>query len=144
MIIKTYKVEHNIFLHLSNSIPNPAYKSRNFTFTLVTTNEKGSSFDTNYHLDLEIQLYAYDYPPKRIILNNIGLCAIKFKLQKFKESYIFKSVSLSEISSRFRNGAFFFVVVCKNNECVKPLVIEDFKVKAKEIKKNQKFGKKGK
>lgn len=133
---------HSIFLRFSSSIPNQAYKSRNFNFSVETINSKGFTIETNCHLDLEIQLYTYDNPPRRIMLNNSGFCAIRFKLEKFKETYIFKNVSLSEVSSRVRNGVFFFVVVCKNNDLVKPLVIEDFKVKSRKNKEEPKILKK--
>jgi hypothetical protein len=127
-----YKFTHK--LELGDEFPSPAYKERAFSVHVNIVDMNGNRTQLADSVTFKIMLYTADNPPKLLNLNTSGDKIMRGTLEVEGNSCIFfKKVIIKEVTSHFRNGCFFFVIVPKGAEYIKPLIIEDFVIKARKL-----------
>jgi hypothetical protein len=121
-------------LRLIDPIPKPVYKERAFSFSVDVVDSSGKNIIFMESLILDIFLYTADNPSKRVEISTAGEKIIRFICENFDGTLLkFRKVCVQEVTSHYRNGSLLLVVTCKNNRLIKPLIIEDFIVKARKI-----------
>ncbi|OMJ95673.1 hypothetical protein SteCoe_923 [Stentor coeruleus] len=125
---------HNFsyFISLCDDIPKPAYKDRCFTVyaRILDSNNNYATLPTP--TTFKLQMYSQENPPKLIETNTSGNLCIRGNIKVESTSIIiFKKVAVNEVTSHFRNGSVFFVVLSERIESIKPCIIEDFVVRAR-------------
>lgn len=127
---KTYSYS----LQLLSEIPSPAYKERAFTLFLQIINDKDEKVVLPDIHNFEILLFSTESPPKAIKSNTAGDKIFKGMTEAQGNSTVFfRKIAVKEVTSHFRNGCFFFVVHSKDSPEIKPLIIENFVVKARKM-----------
>ncbi|OMJ95674.1 hypothetical protein SteCoe_924 [Stentor coeruleus] len=119
-------------LSLCNDIPMPAYKDRCFTVfaRILDSNNNYASLITP--TTFKLQMYTQENPPKLIETNTSGNLAIRGNIKVESTSIIMlKKVVVNEVTSHFRNGSVFFVILPEGNQSIRPLIIENFVVRAR-------------
>lgn len=116
-------------LKLRGEVANPAYKDRAFGLDLELTTEPPEG------CEFKVLLFTTENPPKLIEKNTGGDKVMKgytdCEVQGCR--VLFPKLVVKEVTSHYRNGCVFLVVVCSSGLSVKPLVIEKFVVKARKI-----------
>ena len=136
---------HSYFLQPISDIPNPAYKERAFSLFLQIVDINGNKVNLSENTNFTIELYNSESPPKCMKINTAGDKIIRGTLDIDSNSVLFfRKIVIKEVSSHFRNGSFFLVVLPKKNKNIKPFVIKNFVVKARKLnsdvlKKKQKL-----
>ena len=132
-LLNSGKNDFSHFIHLLTAPPSPAYKERAFTFSVEIIDQSGEIFRISQSLILELRLYTSENPPKQVELNTSGQKVLKFICDYNGQSFFcFKKVFVHDVTSHYRNGAL-MLVVTSNLSSLKPLIIEDFIVKARKI-----------
>eukprot|EP01016_Furgasonia_blochmanni_P041968 TRINITY_DN5524_c0_g3_i1.p1 TRINITY_DN5524_c0_g3~~TRINITY_DN5524_c0_g3_i1.p1 ORF type:complete len:500 (-),score=132.63 TRINITY_DN5524_c0_g3_i1:172-1671(-) len=144
-------------LVLSAEFPRPLYRERNFKFNLKLIDMKGNRIENSNRITLNLALYNTENPPKFIETNTSGNKILKGSLEKELVNGLatFERIQIRDVTSHFRNGWLFIVVLPAQNksassfvanqnhnivesELIKPLVIEKVVVKAKKYKEKGK------
>ncbi|OMJ84633.1 hypothetical protein SteCoe_14227 [Stentor coeruleus] len=121
-------------LELGEKIPMPAYKERSFSVLVNILDSNGNKVRLPNSIVFKVMLYTADNPPKNLSINTSGDKIMRGTLEVEGNSEIFfKKIIIKEVTSHFRNGSFFFVVVPKDAGYIKPLIVEDFVIKARKI-----------
>ncbi|OMJ65993.1 hypothetical protein SteCoe_37318 [Stentor coeruleus] len=124
----THKIE------LEDELPSPAYKERTFSVLANIVDMNGNKVQLADCVKFKIMLYTADSPPKMLNLNTSGDKIMRGTLEvEGSSSIFFKKVIVKEVTSHFRNGCFFFVIVPEGADYIKPLIAEDFVIKARKI-----------
>ncbi|OMJ77182.1 hypothetical protein SteCoe_23292 [Stentor coeruleus] len=137
--------ETALSLELASQFPSTAYKGRSFSFGLYINDENKKRIMLNESVKFKICLYTSESPPQLISINTNGEKIARGTLDVEGNSIVlFKKVIVTEVTSHFRNGSVFFVVLPQNASFIKPFVVEDFIVKARkpserEMKKKRKL-----
>ena len=136
MLINILNSGKNDFSHairLLTAPPSPVYKERAFSLSVEIINQSGEIFRIGQSLILDLKLFTSDSPPQQVELNTSGTKALKFICDLKGESlFCFRKIFVSEVTSHYRNGAL-MLVVTSNDSSIKPLIIEEFIVKARKI-----------
>lgn len=116
-------------LKLRSEVANPAYKDRAFSLELELTTEPPEG------CEFKVLLFTTENPPKLIEKNTGGDKVMKgyTDCEVHGCRLVFPKLVVKEVTSHYRNGCVFLVVVCSSGLSVKPLVIEKFVVKARKI-----------
>lgn len=121
-------------LELGEDIPMPAYKERSFSVLVNILDLNGNKVRLPNSVTFKIMLYTADSPPKNLSINTSGDKIMRGTLEVEGNSVIFfKKIIIKEVTSHFRNGSFFFVIIPKDADYIKPLIVEDFVIKARKI-----------
>jgi hypothetical protein len=125
--------QHEFYISVTSEIPRPAYKDRSFSLSLCLMNTFGKQITLEKQTKFIIQIYTLDYPVTLLERNTVGDKMLRGTYEAYSDSVImFKRVFVNEVSSHFRNGYFLFVVIAEDKR-VKPLIIDEFVVKARKI-----------
>ena len=126
--------EQEYRLELVSEMPSPAYKERSFSLMLQIVNKMGEKVCLPESLNFKVMLFTTENPPKVMKINTSGDKILKGITEAQGNSTIFfRKLAVKEVTSHFRNGCFFFVVTTKDSKMIRPLIIENFVVKARKI-----------
>lgn len=121
-------------LNLISEMPNPAYKERSFSLLLQIVDKNGEKVILPESLNFKVMLFTTENPPKVMKINTSGDKVLKGTVEAQGNSTIFfRKIAIKEVTSHFRNGCFFFVVTTKDTNTIRPLIVENFVVKARKI-----------
>ncbi|OMJ65740.1 hypothetical protein SteCoe_37693 [Stentor coeruleus] len=130
--ISKVPIETAFSLELASEFPSISYKGRGFSFQLYLHDGNNKRIMLNESVKFKICLYTAENPPQLISINTNGEKIVKGNLEVEGNSIVnFKKVIVTDVTSRFRNGSVFFVVLPQNASFIKPFVVEDFVVKAR-------------
>ncbi|OMJ79456.1 hypothetical protein SteCoe_20509 [Stentor coeruleus] len=119
-------------LLMSEDFPYPIYKERCFSVSLKIVDSLNNPVTLNKPIVFKILLYATENPPKLLTTNTFGDRIMRGTLEiESSSEMIFKKLVIKEVTSRFRNGVIYFVVMPQDTQLVKPLIIENVLVKAR-------------
>lgn len=128
------KIQHTFSLQVISEMPNPAYKERAFSLLLQIIDANGNKAELPESLNFKVMLFTMESPPKLMKINTSGDKIMKGTIEAQGNSTLFfRKIAVKEVTSHFRNGCFFLVVATKDVEYVKPLIVENFVVKARKI-----------
>ncbi|OMJ72532.1 hypothetical protein SteCoe_29004 [Stentor coeruleus] len=128
------KPQHTFELQLLCEVPNPAYKERSFSLFMQIVDTNGNKVILNENLDFSIQLFTMENPPKLLKINTSGDNILKGNIiMQGNSTLMFRKIAIREVSSHFRNGCFFLVVTPKDCSYIRPLIIDNFVVKARKM-----------
>ncbi|OMJ75448.1 hypothetical protein SteCoe_25417 [Stentor coeruleus] len=112
--------------------PNPAYKDRCFSLSVVITDQENNKIVLQENICLKIMLFTCQKPINPLKVNTSGDQILLGNTQaEGKSDFFFKKVIIKEISSRFLNNRLFFVIAPQNAVFIKPLIIKDFIIKSR-------------
>ena len=134
MILSPGKTTFQYHLRLVSEIPQPAYKERAFSLMLEVIDQNGIRANMPIPVNFKIMLYTTESPPKLMKVNTSGDKIMRGTVETESSGMVFfRKIVIKEVTSHFRNGCFFLAVVPKNSNDIKPLVIENFVIKARKI-----------
>ena len=127
-------LQYDFELKLRSEVPNPAYKDRAFSLDLEVTSADGNG-TLPEGAEFKVLMFTTENPPKLVEKNTGGDKVMKgcTDFEATGMRVLFPKVVVKEVTSHYRNGCTFLVVVCKSSVTVRPLVIEKFVVKARKI-----------
>lgn len=122
------------FLCLTEDISLPLYKERCFSVSINIACSSGAKAILPRPVLFKAFLYTTESPPKLVTTNTSGDKAMRGTLEVESDSHIlFKKIIIKEVTSHFRNGVLYFVIMPQNADFIKPLIIEDFVIKARKL-----------
>ena len=125
---------HQYSLKIIGDLPQPVYKERAFSLTLEIIDHNGVKVNMPIPVNFKIMLFTTENPPKLMKVNTSGDKIMRGTVETESSGIIsFKKIVIKEVTSHFRNGCFFLAVVPKNSNDIKPLIIENFVIKARKI-----------
>ncbi|OMJ78683.1 hypothetical protein SteCoe_21448 [Stentor coeruleus] len=125
---------HTHRLSLLSDVPNPAYKERAFSLLLQIVDENGNKVVLTENIKFSLMLFSTESPSKVMKVNTAGDQIMRGTIEVEANSTVFfRKIVLKEVSSHFRNGHFFLVVAPKGCSYIKPLIVENFVVKARKM-----------
>ncbi|OMJ66950.1 hypothetical protein SteCoe_36026 [Stentor coeruleus] len=134
MILCGTKTNHPYSLRLLSEIPQPAYKERAFSLMIEIVDKNGEKANMPIPVNLKIMLFTTESPPKLMKVNTSGDKIMRGTIEVETNGVaLFRKIVIKEVTSHFRNGCFFLAVVSKNCNDIKPLIIENFVIKARKI-----------
>ena len=126
--------KHTHFLQFVSEVPNPAYKERAFSLLLQIVDSEGNKAMLPEATGFKVMLFTTENPPKLMKINTNGDNILKGTIETQGNcNVMFRKIAIKEVSSHFRGGCFFFVIAPKDASYIKPLIIENFIVKARKI-----------
>jgi hypothetical protein len=126
--------DHPYRLELVSEMPSPAYKERSFSLIVQIVNKTGEKVTLPESLNFKVMLFTTENPPKVMKINTSGDKILKGNTEAQGNSTVFfRKIAVKEVTSHFRNGCFFFVVTAKDSKFIRPLIFENFVVKARKI-----------
>ena len=97
-------------------------------------NQNNEKISMPIPVNFKIMLFTTESPPKLLKVNTSGDKIMRGTVEVESSGVIFfRKIVIKEVTSHFRNGCFFLVVMPKNSNEIKPLVIENFVIKARKI-----------
>ena len=139
---KNHSFTHS--LSLISDVPCPAYKERAFSLMFEIVDRNETKVALPIPVNFKLMIFTTENPPKVLKVNTSGDKIIRGTVEVETNGVVlFKKVVIKEVTSHFRNGSFFVVVMPKNSQEIRPFIIENFIVKARkiitpDIKKKQK------
>lgn len=134
MILCAGKNNHTYSLRLVSDLPQPAYKERAFSLMLEIVNQNNEKVTMPVPINFKIMLFTTESPPKLMKVNTSGDKIMRGTIDVDSSGVIFfRKIVIKEVTSHFRNGCFFLVVMPKNSSEIKPLILENFVIKARKI-----------
>ncbi|OMJ68145.1 hypothetical protein SteCoe_34483 [Stentor coeruleus] len=128
------KLSFTHFLCLNEDISLPLYKERCFSVSINIVNSSGAKAVLPRPVLFKAFLYTTESPPKLVTTNTSGDKAMRGTLEVESDSHVlFKKIIIKEVTSHFRNGVLYFVIMPQNADFIKPLIIEDFVIKARKL-----------
>ena len=125
---------HRYTLEPVSGIINPVYKDRTFSIQLQIMDANKNIVELQKSIFCKIMLYSTENPPKIMKLNTNGNPILRGNIDLHGNSYFFfRKIAIKEVSSHFRNGCCFLVVMPSNKTEIAPFILEDFVVKARKI-----------
>ena len=121
-------------LRLVSELPQPAYKERAFSLMVEVVDRSGTRVMMPIPVNFKIMLFTTESPPKLLKVNTSGDKIMRGTIEVESNGVVlFKKIVVKEVTSHFRNGCFFLAVMPKNSSDIKPLVIDNFVIKARKI-----------
>ena len=134
MILCGSKNNHAYSLRLVSDIPQPAYKERAFSLMMEIVDRNGEKATMPVPINFKIMLFTTESPPKLMKVNTSGDKIMRGTVEVESSGVVFfRKIVVKEVTSHFRNGCFFLAVMPKNSTDIKPLIIENFVIKARKI-----------
>jgi hypothetical protein len=128
------KTSHLFSLRLVSELPQPAYKERAFSLMIEVVDRNGLRVTMPIPVNFKIMLFTTESPPKLLKVNTSGDKIMRGTIEVESNGVVlFKKIVIKEVTSHFRNGCFFLAVMPKNSSDIKPLVIDNFVIKARKI-----------
>ena len=123
---------HSHSLKLVNEITNPAFKGRHFSVLLQIVDYSGEMARLNDTVQFKLMAFSNENPPKPVKFNTYGEEILKGTIETQGISTVFfRKLAIKEVTSHFRGGSLFFVVMPIDAEYIKPFIVENFVVKAR-------------
>lgn len=121
-------------LSLASSISQPAYKDRCFSISLNIIDSAKHLITLSETQSFKIFLYTTDNPPKLLTVNTSGDRIIRGINEVESNCHVlFKKVIINEVSSHYRQGCLFLVIMPERLDLISPLIVENFIVKARKV-----------
>jgi hypothetical protein len=121
-------------LELVSELPSPAYKERAFSLSARVVDMQGNPTALQQPTFFKIFLFTTESPPKMLKINTSGDKIMRGTIETESSNLVhFHKIVIKEVTSHFRNGWFYLVVVPKQDSRVKPLIINNFVIKARKI-----------
>ncbi|OMJ78986.1 hypothetical protein SteCoe_21066 [Stentor coeruleus] len=121
-------------LSLASSISQPAYKDRCFSISLNIIDSAKHLITLHEMQSFKIFLYTTDNPPKLLVVNTSGDRITRGINEVESNCHIlFKKIIINEVSSHYRQGCLFLVIMPERTDLICPLIIENFVVKARKV-----------
>jgi hypothetical protein len=99
---------------------------------------KGERVNMTAAINFKIMLFTTESPPKLMKVNTSGDKIMRGTVEVESNGVVlFRKIVVKEVTSHFRNGCFFLAVAPKNSSEIKPLVIENFVIKARKMIANE-------
>jgi hypothetical protein len=137
------KTSHQYSLRLVSQLPSPAYKERGFSLMLEIIDRNQCKANLHLPVKFKLAIFTAENPPKILKVNTAGDKIIRGTVEVDSNGVVlFKKVVVKEVTSHFRNGSFFLVVLPKNSQEIRPFIIENFVVKARKFVETDKIKKK--
>jgi hypothetical protein len=137
----------NYELMLSKDLQMPVYKERAFSLDANIVDRNLRFAPLADPCDFKIMLFTTEVPPKVMKINTSGDKIMRgtteISLARNTYKVNFSKIVIKEVTSHFRNGCFFLVVLPSNPE-IKPLIIENLVIKARKMCAEPKVRKKRK
>jgi hypothetical protein len=131
-ILSGNKTDHHYSMRVVSELPQPAYKERAFSLMLEIVNQNGEKANFPIPVSFKILLFTTESPPKLLKVNTAGDKIMRGSVEVERNGVIFfRKIVVKEVTSHFRKGCFFLAVVPKNSTDIKPLVIDNFVIKAR-------------
>jgi hypothetical protein len=134
-------------LVLDGELGMPVYKERAFTLSANLLNSADSPAPLTEPCTFKIQLYTTEAPPKAMKVNTSGAKIMRgttvVQLSRGQFHLTFPKIVIKEVTSHFRNGCFFLVVM-PSLPYVMPLIVENLVIKARKMCKEPRPRKKAK
>lgn len=128
------KTSHLYSLRLISELPQPAYKERAFSLMLEIVDKNEVKVNMPIPVNFKIMLFTTESPPKLLKVNTSGDKIMRGTVEVESNGVVlFKKIVIKEVTSHFRKGCFFLVVMPKNSNDIRPFVIENFVIKARKI-----------
>ncbi|OMJ88027.1 hypothetical protein SteCoe_10096 [Stentor coeruleus] len=138
MILCGTKTNHPYSLRLLSQIPQPAYKERAFSLMIEIVDNNNNKVNMPIPVNIKIMLFTTESPPKLMKINTSGDKIMRGTVEVETNGVaLFRKIVIKEVTSHFRNGCFFLAIVPKNCNDIKPLIIENFVIKARKILANE-------
>ena len=119
-------------------VVNPAYKGRSFSLLLQIVDQQGNPAKLEESIVLQVFIFSTENPLKKIDHNTAGEGMLKGTTMLHGNStFFFRKIAVKEVSSHFRGGYFFLVVMTDDPIGIKPFIVDNFVVKAR--KTNEDF-----
>ena len=137
--------QHLFTIRSVKAIMNPVYKERVFSLLLEIVDLKGKPVILEKYINFKVEIFSAENPPKKIKHNTVGDSILKGTTVIMANStIIFSKIAVKEVSSHFRGGCFFLVIMPHDCALIKPFVIADFVVKARKTVEDSNISKKAK
>ncbi|CAG9319930.1 unnamed protein product [Blepharisma stoltei] len=119
---------------LINEIPNPIYKERSFKILAKIVDFNGNLVTLSQQVHFKIMLFTTEDPPKNLKVNVSGQKIMRGTTETSSDSIIsFSKVVFKEVTSHFKNGCFYLVILPTECKEIEPLIIENVAIKARKI-----------
>lgn len=126
--------EFQYFLKLISEVPSPAYKERAFPLLAQIVDKDGNNATLPSSVFFKILLFTTESPPKLMKTNTGGDKIMRGTVEiETTSALLFRKIVIKEVTSHFRNGCFFLVIMPKQASHIKPLIIENFIIKARKV-----------
>jgi hypothetical protein len=123
----------------------PVYKERAFALTINILDSQGEYAPLTEPCNFKIMLFTTEVPPKVMKVNTSGDKIMRgtseISLSRNQYNLQFNKIVIKEVTSHFRNGCFFLVVMPALPH-IEPLVIENLVIKARKMCNEPKMSKK--
>ncbi|OMJ85834.1 hypothetical protein SteCoe_12745 [Stentor coeruleus] len=122
-------------LILSSPLPSPAYKERAFSlYATIVSSDNNSPVHLPCDMNFKLLVFSAESPVEPLITNTSGDKIMRGTLDAEGDSaVVFKKIIIKEVTSHFRNGVFFLVVLAQDTDKIQPLIIDDLVIKARKI-----------
>ncbi|OMJ75546.1 hypothetical protein SteCoe_25280 [Stentor coeruleus] len=113
------------------------YKEKGFSLTIQVVNDENNKVIIQDMF--KIKLYTNDNPPKLLKLNIASKKILRGTLEAMMDEngiVVFPNVVINEVSSHYVKESF-MLVITSESEDVKPLIVENLYVRARNSKKNR-------
>lgn len=133
-IISSGVIDYSYQLELVKDLPSPAYKERAFCLNARIVDMQGVPSILSHSTVFKVLIFTTESPPKLLKINTSGDKIMRGTIEmESSDSVYFPKIVIKEVTSHFRNGCFYLVVVPKPDSKVKPLIISNFVIKARKI-----------
>lgn len=146
---EVYSKNYDFALKLATDMKNPLCKGKYFNLNVCLKSLKKMSFPTKEKLNIQINMYSSENPPKIITRNMLGQKIMKghTKTQleydsKSKTHVASFKIQINEVTSHFIKGCVYLVVTALDKDSkilemngfkLRPLIVSNLVVKAKEM-----------
>lgn len=121
-------------LQLVNEIPNPVYKEKAFNLEAQITDLNGNKVALPYLVHFKILLFTNENPPKLMETTTSGDKIMRGTVDiEANSDIVYSKIVLKEVTSHFRHGCFFMVIIPKQADHIKPLIVENLVIKARKV-----------
>jgi len=131
-LLSSNSTNYNFSLELKGEVPCPAYKEKAFSITAEIVDNSGASAILESPQIFKILLFTKENPPQLLSLSNSGDRILRGNVEvEAKHTVHFNKVVVKQVTSHYKKGSLYLAITCKTCQKVKPLVIENFVVKAR-------------
>jgi len=114
----------------------PLYKERAFTLNANIKNTSNQFVPLQEPCDFNIMLFTTEVPPKIMKISTSGDKIMRgtteISLSRNQFHVFFSRIVIKEVTSHFRNGCFFLVIM-PSLKYIEPLIVENVVIKARKM-----------
>lgn len=125
------ETRYSMMLKVLQDVPKPVCKNKAFSIELKIVDLEGNEKHLPEPVLFKVMLFTNEEHPNLLTYNSSGERILRGTLEVESQFHIlFRKILLKEVSSHTPSGYFCLVILPKNSENIKPLVIRDVKVKS--------------